>query len=118
MLRYKKLPDLRRLTPVDAIVFLDDHEDTTHGGRFVGPSYNKPDTWGGFPGSRHNGLGAVSYADGHVGPKKWSDPRTRVQVRRALYEANDNWTNCQPNNADITWFLRHTTIPLHHAPWS
>ncbi len=106
---YRKLSDLRRLAPTEAIVFVDEHEDTIYYGRFNSPIPIPADNskWCSLPAARHSGQGGLSFADGHVGIRKWLDPRTRVPVTRV--QAFD-YQFIQPNNLDWAWFVRHVTV--------
>ncbi len=53
-----------------------------------------------FPASNHNKASAISFCDGHVESKKWTDQRT--------------WTmtggQAQANNADALWISQHITV--------
>ncbi len=104
---YRKLPDLRHLGPTEGIVFADEHEDTIFGGRFVSPHPPLLETWVSLPAARHSGMGALSFADGHVSSHKWLDPRTRVPVSR-VQPVLPRFP--QPKNPDWGWFLGHVTV--------
>jgi prepilin-type N-terminal cleavage/methylation domain-containing protein/prepilin-type processing-associated H-X9-DG protein len=107
---YRKFTDLRRLGPTEAIVFVDEHEDTIFGGTFHSPIAAQADLWRALPAARHSGQGAFSFADGHVSIHKWLDPRTRVPVTRVQ---NLVPLFSQPKNPDLGWFLRHVTTPTN-----
>jgi prepilin-type processing-associated H-X9-DG protein len=47
--------------------------------------------------------GIVSFADGHVEAKRWSDPRTFIP-RQHGYPEN--------SNADLKWIQERSTVPL------
>ena len=110
---YRKLADLRRLAPTEAIVFVDEHEDTIRTGQFFSPLTVEADLWMSLPAARHSGQGALSFADGHVSIHKWLDPRTRVPVMR-VQPSLPRFP--QPNNPDWRWFLGHVTVPASNAP--
>ena len=106
---YRKLADIRRLSPSDALVFVDEHEDSIGDGKFeVG---YRPESWDEVPAARHNRQGAFSFADGHVATRKWKDPRTLVPVTRAV--PRPLVIVPQANNADILWVFQHATAYLN-----
>ena len=107
---YRKLADLRRLPPTEAMVFVDEHEDTIRAGLFFSPLTLEAELWRSLPAARHSGQGALSFADGHVSIRKWLDPRTRVPVARVQSSVP---MFSQPKNADWRWFLRHVTTPTN-----
>jgi prepilin-type processing-associated H-X9-DG protein len=86
-------------------VFIDEHEDTIHDGRF---EFNVTSltpaqiwSWDRLPAARHNGRGVLSFSDGHVEQHKWVDSRTLIpvlHVRQGGISA--------PNSADIAWLLQ------------
>ena len=80
---YSKTTDIRDPPPSDVIVFVDEFEDSIRTGIFLPflPGCNDCSFWEALPGSRHSRACVFSFADGHVGFKKWSDPRTVVPSR-------------------------------------
>jgi prepilin-type N-terminal cleavage/methylation domain-containing protein len=109
---YRQMADLQQLAPANAVVFVDEHEDTIAGPWFVSAVPCLP--WrimGNIPASRHGAAGALSFADGHASLKKWVDPRTRMPVTRV--SPNFSLPMSWPNNPDWTWILQHTTVPTN-----
>ncbi len=101
---YRRMADFKKLRPVDAFVFVHEHEDSLTAARFMmaGPV----GWWAAFPTARHSGGGTFSFADGHASSRKWLDARTRVPVRRTY-----QYGAMQFNNRDIEWVLNHATAP-------
>ncbi len=94
--------------PADAIVFVDEHEDSILGGRFwVTSPQNMWRAFASLPGSRHGGAGTFSFADGHVEVHKWQDPRTVKPVGRT--NSLEGWI--MPNNPDAAWVVNHAYFP-------
>ena len=88
-----------------AWVFIDEHEDTIHDGRFwfEGPFSLPPSSyrWLNVPAARHTGRGVLSFSDGHVEQHKWVDSRTLIpvlHVRQGGISA--------PKSADIAWLIQ------------
>jgi prepilin-type N-terminal cleavage/methylation domain-containing protein/prepilin-type processing-associated H-X9-DG protein len=63
-----------------------------------------------YPSSLHQGLGVVSFADGHVESHNWRDPRTRIGI--APGQEYIPHYNPSPGNQDLLWITEHTTSPL------
>ena len=77
--------------PSKAFVFLDEHQNSIDDGHFgFAPEGDK---WMNLPAMWHNGGCDFAFADGHVEPLKWRDPRTL-----ALKVINSVTT---PNNPDL-----------------
>ena len=101
--------ETRRLTefldppPAKNFVFIDEHEDSINDGFFL-IQPDPPDYFVDLPGSRHNGVGTLSFADGHVEAHKWLDKRTRKPVTREFFNGEH-----QPGNPDISWLLERAT---------
>ena len=70
--------------PSSAVVFIDEHEDCIDEGWFqFSPIPGTPgDGWEEIPASRHNGVGVLSFADGHAEMKKWLDQSILVPPAR------------------------------------
>jgi prepilin-type N-terminal cleavage/methylation domain-containing protein len=64
------------------------------------------DSFFNFPGSSHNRAGVVSFSDGHVETRKWSDPRTVAAVSPDYHRHSD----VSPRNADLIWIRARTTV--------
>ncbi len=106
---YFRLKDLQKLSPSNAFVFGDEHEDSINDGRFE-VSYAAEPGFDEMPANRHSGRGAFSFADGHVDLKRWVDPRTRILVTRPAVQLVGVM---QANNPDNFWLLDHATAPLN-----
>jgi prepilin-type processing-associated H-X9-DG protein len=88
-------------------VFIDEHEDTIHDGRFRfdGPLGTQPQSYGwlNIPAARHNGRGVLSFSDGHVEQHKWADGRTLMPVTRVR-----RTVGLVPNSADVAWLAQQS----------
>jgi prepilin-type processing-associated H-X9-DG protein len=101
-----KLSDLLNPPPSKNWVFIDEHEDSINDGTFTfinGASFWFED----LPASRHNEIGTLTFADGHVESRRWLDERTRRPVLREDYRATQ-----MPSNPDIAWLWERTTQRL------
>lgn len=63
-----------------------------------------------FPATHHNGVGCVSFADGHTERHKWLDPRTRVPESVRITDEGDLSGAAQQyggyNNQDARWLAQ------------
>lgn len=59
-----------------------------------------------LPSTYHGNSGNLSFADGHVEAKRWSDPRTRPPLLR---QKNLEIMEGSPNNPDIAWLQQRST---------
>lgn len=80
---WHRLSEIRKPGPPQALVFVDEHENSIQQGLFALNHMNSwvwPDltlwTWISFPAVRHGGAGTVSFADGHAETWSWKEPTT------------------------------------------
>lgn len=103
------LGDINQPAPVNAWVFIEEHEDTIDDGSFwidwegVWPNVG----WYDIPSARHNGSCTITFADGHAQLRKWTDRRTLKPVTRERLD----FTYFQPNNVDALWLNDGATSP-------
>jgi prepilin-type N-terminal cleavage/methylation domain-containing protein/prepilin-type processing-associated H-X9-DG protein len=79
---WHKLSDIHAPSPTQALVFIDEHEDSIQQSAIGINHPNRPLfgttlwTWISFPATRHNNGGVVTFADGHAEPWKWHEENT------------------------------------------
>jgi prepilin-type N-terminal cleavage/methylation domain-containing protein/prepilin-type processing-associated H-X9-DG protein len=101
-----KLTDFLNPPPSNNWVFVDEHEDTIDDGWYAfiaGERFAVSD----LPAARHNGVGVLSFADGHVESHKWLDERTKRPVLREKF-----YGTRMPGNSDVAWLWERTTQRL------
>jgi prepilin-type N-terminal cleavage/methylation domain-containing protein/prepilin-type processing-associated H-X9-DG protein len=109
---YRKLTDLRRLSPSRAWVIGDEHPDSIDDGfwhffvRTEGPSW-----WGTLPGSQHDGACTFTFADGHAEIKKWLVAGTRHPVTYRKWNILEVSSAVTPDRRDYDWLASRTTEP-------
>jgi prepilin-type N-terminal cleavage/methylation domain-containing protein len=59
------------------------------------------------PSSFHRGQGVLAFADSHVEPHKWLDPRTRMGLPPGQQYISHGTSS--PNNPDLAWLAARTT---------
>lgn len=90
---YKKISDFATLPPGQAMVFIDEREDSINDGAFLvdmtGYSPYQPGAYVlvDFPADWHNHAANLSFADGHGETWRWRDRRTMPPHRPGLFIA-------------------------------
>jgi prepilin-type N-terminal cleavage/methylation domain-containing protein len=103
---FAKISQLVRPAPSDAIVYLDEREDSIDDGYYaINMNKGASAELVNFPGSFHNRAGGLSFADGHTEIHRWVDPRTTPPVRRGFkYEFTK-----MGNNRDLQYLQERAT---------
>lgn len=100
---YRRLSDLRTLSPQQAFVFLEEHPDSINDPLFWGP--NSPTNMPDLPGALHDGASWLTYADGHLESRRWSNRSITSEVR---FINRNNWT-VPEGDPDLGWLLEHAS---------
>ncbi len=90
------------ISPSKVFVFIDEREDSINDRAFVIDTINEAMV--DFPASYHNNSANLSFADGHIGSKKWEDIRTTPPISNKSLILNQE----QLHNKDITWLQIHS----------
>lgn len=97
-----KLAHLVAPRPSGVFVFMEENELSIEDGymRVENPMYGPWNDWFDTPSDRHNGIGNISFADGHVEPVKWRYPKRFVSHGQSVVSPNN------PNSPDAQDFRR------------
>jgi prepilin-type N-terminal cleavage/methylation domain-containing protein/prepilin-type processing-associated H-X9-DG protein len=106
---FRKTTDLVRLSPSDALVFIDERDDSIDDGYFaidmvVQQLVN-------LPAGYHAGSGAVTFADGHAEIHQWRSPEVLVRQQSGVEAVKHEYLSVSPNNRDLVWLRAHATNP-------
>lgn len=111
---YRKIDDIQR--PSDIFVTLDERPESINDGYFVvdmsntgtyeGTGVSLPYYIIDYPASYHNGLGAITFADGHTEGHKWVEPTTTPASGQPLHGRYTSETD-----RDMKWLQEHCTDP-------
>jgi len=105
---FQKTTDLVRLSPSDALVFIDERDDSIDDGYF---GINmEADQLVNFPAGYHAGSGAVTFADGHAEIHRWRSPEVLVRQQSVETEKKEFLTVAH-DNVDLVWLRAHATNP-------
>ncbi|HEV2394830.1 MAG TPA: prepilin-type N-terminal cleavage/methylation domain-containing protein [Verrucomicrobiae bacterium] len=102
---YRKLGQVTRPSPSDALAFVDERIDTINDGSFAMQldfDETLPGSWvlRDKPATSHQGGCNLTYADGHAATHRWLDAHTLSAAR------NDA---PMPGNLDVLWLEQHGT---------
>lgn len=102
---YRRMSDLVRLSPTEALTFLEERPETVNDGAFSLQwdfRESRPSDWRvrDKPGHLHNRSANIAFGDGHVETHRWTTLGD-ASVPRDDFDA--------PNNPDVLWLQRHAT---------
>ncbi|MGZ4973289.1 MAG: prepilin-type N-terminal cleavage/methylation domain-containing protein [Limisphaerales bacterium] len=97
-----------RFGPSDALVFIDERDDSIDDGEFKIDMGGKNDI-ANLPASFHNNNGGVTFADGHAELHRWKTPE--VLIRQTYGQSGGKVQNIAvaPSNQDFIWLTNHAT---------
>jgi len=100
---FAKSSDFVKLNPSDALVFLDEREDSIDDGYYAIDMVTVQLV--NYPGSFHNRAGGLTFGDGHCEIHRWLDPRTTPPFKKGFkYQFT-----AMPNSKDLDWLKNHAT---------
>lgn len=100
-----------RIGPSDAILFMDERDDSIDDGEF---KINMPGgslTIANVPGSYHNNAGGVTFADGHAILHRWQTPELLLRQQYGQTTSKVQNVPVAANNLDYIWLTNHATYP-------
>ena len=106
---FAKTAQLTKLPPAQALVYLDEREDSIDDGYYaIDMTKGAGAVLVNFPGSFHNKAGGLTFADGHAEIHRWLDPRTTPPFKKGQKR---EFTNMK-DNRDLIWLQDHATSPV------
>ncbi len=105
---FTRMSDIYNPPPSACFVFIDEQVNSINDGLFALTMPSGPATtvMVDFPAARHDRVGTLSFADGHVELHRWVDDRTTPMELSSTYLSLNV---PQPNNADILWLTSRAT---------
>jgi prepilin-type N-terminal cleavage/methylation domain-containing protein len=106
---FAKTSQLVKLSPSQALVYLDEREDSIDDGYYaVDMTKGGSASLVNFPGSFHNRAGGLTFADGHAEIHRWLDPRTTPPFKKGQKRE----FAVMKDNRDLTWLQDHATSSI------
>ena len=106
---FRKTTDLTSLNASDALVFVDERDDSVDDGFFgfdmVGNYIRN------LPSTFHAGSGAVTFADGHAELHRWRSPALLIAQQTSVASGNFGNVPVAANDPDLAWLRVHGTRP-------
>ncbi|HLX72460.1 MAG TPA: prepilin-type N-terminal cleavage/methylation domain-containing protein [Verrucomicrobiae bacterium] len=106
---FKKTTDLTSLSPSDALVFIDERDDSIDDGYFAVDMIANQIV--NFPAGYHAGSGATTFADGHAEIHRWRSPEVLVRQQSGVEAVKHEYLPVSANNLDLVWLRAHATRP-------
>lgn len=106
---FRKTADFLKLIPSNALVFVDERDDSVDEGYF-GISMQR-DWIVNVPSNFHTGSGTVSFADGHVELHKWRTPEFQIPQQSGFTPTISKFFTVAADNTDMLWLRSHATHP-------
>lgn len=106
---FRKTTDLVKLSPSDALVFIDERDDSIDDGYFAIDMVVQQ--LANFPAGYHAGSGAVTFVDGHAEIHHWRSPEVLVRQQSGVEQVKREFLPVSPANPDLVWLRAHATNP-------
>ena len=104
---FRRTTDLARLSPSDALVFVDERDDSVDDGYFVIDML--ADKLANVPAAFHGGAGAVTFADGHAEIHRWRSPEVLQPQQSGVETVKKEFLAVATGNPDLAWLRAHAT---------
>jgi prepilin-type N-terminal cleavage/methylation domain-containing protein/prepilin-type processing-associated H-X9-DG protein len=105
----RKTTDLVKLPPTDALVFVDERDDSVDDGFFGISMVNA--TMVEIAANYHGGGGPVTFADGHAELHRWLSQDTQFPQQSGVATEKYNFIPVASDDPDLLWLQDHATRP-------
>ncbi len=106
---FRKTTDMTVLASSDALVFIDERDDSIDDGYFAVDMVL--DRIVNFPAGYHAGSGAVTFADGHAEIHRWRSSEVLVRQQSGVETIKHEYLPVSASNQDLAWLRAHATNP-------
>ncbi len=103
---FRKKSDINGLPLSDAIVFVDERDDSIDDGEFAIDMVGNQIV--NFPSGYHGGSGGVTFADGHAEIHRWRSVELQAP-QQAVQTVKHEFTPVSAKNEDLVWLRAHAT---------
>jgi prepilin-type N-terminal cleavage/methylation domain-containing protein len=104
---FRKTTNLAGLSPSDALVFIDERDDSIDDGYFAIDMV--ANQLANVPAGYHAGAGATTFADGHAEIHRWRSTEVLVHQQSGVETLKHEFMPVAANNPDLVWLRNHAT---------
>ena len=104
---FRKTTDVVRLSPTDALAFIDERDDSIDDGYFAIDMVASQ--LANFPAGYHAGAGAVTFADGHSEIHRWRSREVLASQPASTVTVKHEFQAVAADNPDLLWLRAHAT---------
>jgi prepilin-type processing-associated H-X9-DG protein len=105
---FRKSSDIRGFSPSDALVFVDERDDSIDDGEFaIDMVVNQIPN---VPAGYHGGSGGVTFSDGHAEIHRWRTPEVLRSQQIGSQTKKWEFMSVAATNADLVWLRNHSTV--------
>jgi len=105
---FHKMGDLQSFSPSDAMVFVDERDDSIDDGEFAIDMV--ANSIPNVPAGYHGGSGGVTFADGHAEIHRWRSPEVLRTQQLGTQKTKWEFMSVTATNPDLTWLRAHGTV--------
>jgi len=108
---FHKGSDLQVFSPSDALVLVDERDDSIDDGEFaIDMVANQIPN---VPAGYHGGSGGVTFADGHSEIHRWHSPEVLRAQQQGAQKTKWEFMPVSASNVDLIWLRAHGTVKSH-----
>ena len=104
---FRKTTSLARLSPSDAVVMIDERDDSIDDGYFAIDMVVQQ--LANIPTAYHAGTGPISFADGHGEIHRWRSPQVLAAQQTGVPTIKHEFIPVSVDNPDLVWLRAHAT---------
>jgi prepilin-type processing-associated H-X9-DG protein len=106
---FHKTADIVGLSPTDALVFIDERDDSIDDGYFAIDMVVQQ--LANLPAGYHAGSGAATFADGHAEIHRWRSSQVLTRQQSGVETVKEEYIPVPAGNPDLAWLRAHATVP-------
>jgi prepilin-type processing-associated H-X9-DG protein len=107
-LSFRKRTDIRGISVSDALVFVDERDDSIDDGEFAIDMVQNQIV--NVPAGYHGGSGGLTFADGHAQIHRWRTPEVLRAQQSGAQIRKWEFMPVAANNVDLVWMRAHATV--------
>ncbi|MDX1952472.1 MAG: type II secretion system protein [Verrucomicrobiota bacterium] len=105
---FRKVTQITGLSPSDALVFIDERDDSIDDGMFAIDMVGNQIV--NLPSGYHGGSGGVTFADGHAEIHRWRSDEVKRAQQIGGQSKKWEFMNVRADNQDLVWLRKRATV--------